>query len=373
VATTGLLQRERETATLLQAALLPKVLPEAPGLELAAKYLPAEVGVGGDWYDASLQSDGRVLLAIGDVAGHGVAAATTMNEIRIASRAFSLRESSPSVILQKLNSFSRGTHGLDLVTALIVMLDPVTGEAILASAGHLPPVVVHEGRADFVEMSIAPPIGVSVSLPEETRVVLQPGAGLVLYTDGLVEQRHVPIDERLGELADVLSGGGESATAIVEEVVARMLPTGQPSDDVAVIAVKRSTDDGLHIRLPAQSISLAPIRAMMRRWLAIQGANSDETHDVVLAVGELASNACIHASPMAVGTLSVDARMVEGVVHVVVGDEGRWRPPADRGGGRGLTIVRAVADTLSIESDDHGTRAHIERALMSPRTEAAAK
>ncbi|HEY4611217.1 MAG TPA: ATP-binding protein, partial [Ilumatobacteraceae bacterium] len=144
-------------------------------------------------------------------------------------------------------------------------------------------------------------------------------------------------------------------------------------DDVAVIAVKRSTDGGLHIRLPAQSISLAPIRAMMRRWLAIQGANSDETHDVVLAVGELASNACIHASPMAVGTLSVDARMVEGVVHVVVGDEGRWRPPADRGGGRGLTIVRAVADTLSIESDDHGTRAHIERALMSPRTEAAAK
>jgi len=373
VATTGLLQRERETATLLQAALLPKVLPEAPGLELAAKYLPAEVGVGGDWYDASLQSDGRVLLAIGDVAGHGVAAATTMNEIRIASRAFSLRESSPSVILQKLNSFSRGTHGLDLVTALIVMLDPVTGEAILASPRHLPPVVVHEGRADFVEMSIAPPIGVSVSLPEETRVVLEPGAGLVLYTDGLVEQRHVPIDERLGELADVLSGGGESATAIVEEVVARMLPTGQPSDDVAVIAVKRSTDGGLHIRLPAQSISLAPIRAMMRRWLAIQGANSDETHDVVLAVGELASNACIHASPMAVGTLSVDARMVEGVVHVVVGDEGRWRPPADRGGGRGLTIVRAVADTLSIESDDHGTRAHIERALMSPRTEAAAK
>ncbi|HEY4610948.1 MAG TPA: response regulator, partial [Ilumatobacteraceae bacterium] len=92
VTTTGLLERERETATLLQAALLPKVLPEAPGLDLAAKYLPAEVGVGGDWYDASLQSDGRLLLAIGDVAGHGVAAATTMNEIRIASRAFSLRE-----------------------------------------------------------------------------------------------------------------------------------------------------------------------------------------------------------------------------------------------------------------------------------------
>jgi CheY-like chemotaxis protein/anti-sigma regulatory factor (Ser/Thr protein kinase) len=373
VTTTGLLQRERETATLLQGALLPKVLPEAPGLELAAKYLPAEVGVGGDWYDASLQSDGRLLLAIGDVAGHGVTAATTMNEIRIASRAFSLREDSPSLILQKLNNFSRGTHGLDLVTALIVMLDPVTGEAIIASAGHLPPVIVHDGRAEFVEMSVAPPIGVAVSFPKETRVVLEPGAALVLYTDGLVERRHLSIDARMRELADVLSAGGETATAIVENAVARMLPTGRPSDDVALIAVKRSTDGDLRIRLPAQSMSLAPVRAMMRRWLAIQGANTDETHDIVLAVGELASNACIHASPMALGTLSVHARTVDGVVHVTVGDEGRWRPPFDRGGGRGLTIVRAVVDDLSIDSDDSGTRAHIERALVSPEVHAAAK
>src|SRR4051812_23367649 len=302
--TTGLLERERETATLLQAALLPKVLPEAPGLDLAAKYLPAEVGVGGDWYDASLQSDGRLLLAIGDVAGHGVSAATTMNEIRIASRAFSLRESSPSLILQKLNSFSRGTRGLDMVTALIVMLDPVTGEAIMSSAGHLPPVIVHQGRAEFVEMSVAPPIGVAVSFPQETRVVLEPGASLVLYTDGLVERRHQSIDERLRELTDVLSAGGQSASDIVEDVVARMLPTGRPSDDVAVIAVKRSTDGGLHIRLPAQSISLAPIRSMMRRWLAIQGANSDETHDVVVSVGGVALNACDHTPPKTVRTRS---------------------------------------------------------------------
>jgi len=237
--TTDLLQREQESATLLQAALLPKVLPAAPGLDLAARYLPADVGVGGDWYDASIQADGRVLLAIGDVAGHGIAAATTMNDIRVASRAFSLNESSPSRILQKLNSFSRATRRGDLVTALIVSLDPVTGEATLASAGHLPPVLTHDGHAQFIDLHVTPPLGVSIAQPEETHVVLEPGATLVLYTDGLVERRGGSIDDRLAQLAEVVREGGQTAADIVDQLVERMLPTGRPSDDVAVIAVKR--------------------------------------------------------------------------------------------------------------------------------------
>jgi anti-sigma regulatory factor (Ser/Thr protein kinase) len=371
-ATTDLLQREQETATLLQGALLPKVLPEAPGLDLAAKYLPAGVGVGGDWYDASVQSDGRLLLAIGDVAGHGIAAATAMNEIRIACRAFSLNESSPSRILQKLNTYCRSTRRGDLVTALIVMLDPVTGEATLASAGHLPPVVAHEGRAEFVQMRVTPPLGVSVAHPDETSVVLEPGATLLLYTDGLVERRHRPIDERLSQLAELLHSCGDSAFDIVDKVMAGMLPAGPPSDDVALIAVKRSTDHTLSIRLPAENTYLAPIRALMRRWLAAQGATEEETQDIVLAVGELASNACTHASPMIVRMLTVDARLVDGEVHVTVGDQGRWRAPLDRGGGRGLAIARAAVQSLSIDSDEEGTRATIVRMLTSPRMEAEA-
>jgi PAS domain S-box-containing protein len=370
-ATTDLLRRERETATLLQAALLPKGLPEAPGLELAARYLPAEVGVGGDWFDASIQPDGCVLLAIGDVAGHGTAAATAMNEIRIACRAFSLNETSPSRILQKVNSFSRGTRGTDLVTALIIMLDPVTGEATVASAGHLPPVVAHEGQAKFVEVRVTPPLGVSVAQPEETRFVLEPGATLLLYTDGLVEQRNRSIDDRLRQLGEVLRHANADAAGVVENVVTQMLPSGPPSDDVALIAVKRSTDGALCIRLPAESSCLAPIRALMRRWLATHGATQEETHDIVLAVGELASNACTHASPMVIGTVAVESRLIDGAVHVTVADQGRWRPTLDRGGGRGLTIVRAVVDTLTIESGDDGTRAHIVRSLTSPAIELA--
>jgi len=204
-------------------------------------------------------------------------------------------------------------------------------------------------------------------------MVLEPGAALVLYTDGLVERRNLSIDERMQQLADVLSRGADSAADLVDEAVDRMLPMGPPNDDVALIAVKRSNEQGLHIRMPAQSTSLAPVRGLMRRWLSAQGAAADETNDIVLAIGELASNACIHASPMVIGTFSVDARMVDGVIHVVVGDQGHWRPPYDRGGGRGLTIVRAMVDSLSIDTDDHGTRAHIERALTSQRIEASAK
>jgi serine phosphatase RsbU (regulator of sigma subunit)/CheY-like chemotaxis protein/anti-sigma regulatory factor (Ser/Thr protein kinase) len=367
-ATTDLLQREQETAALLQSAMLPEVLPEAPGLDLAARYLPSEAGVGGDWFDASIRSDGWVLLAIGDVVGHGLSAATAMNEIRIATRAYSLNESSPREMLQKVNGFSRGTGSTDLVTALIVMVDPVTGEATAASAGHLPPLLVHHSDAEFVEMRVTPPLGVSEVQPEEARFVLEPGATLLLYTDGLVEQRHASIADRMELLATVVRAEDGTAGDIVDNVVARMLAKNPPSDDVALLAVKRSLDRGLKVRLPATSSSLAPIRALIRRWLAAHGATVDETRDVVLAVGELASNACTHASPMVSCTVTVESRIVDGVVHVTVADDGRWRPPLDRGGGRGLTIVRAVVDTFTIESDDDGTRAHLSRALSAPGT-----
>ena len=368
--TTDLLQREQETATLLQAALVPKVLPEAPGLDLAARYLPAEVGVGGDWYDASIQPDGRLLLAIGDVAGHGVAAAKAMNEIRIASRAFSLNESSPSRILDKLNGFSRANQRSELVTALIVMLDPVTGEATLASAGHLPPIVAYNGQTHFVDMRVTPPLGVSVTQAEESELTLEPGATLLLYTDGLVERRRVSIDDRLEELADLLRAQSESARDLVDQVVGRMLPAGPPSDDVAVVAVKRSVDPTFRIRLPAQGSNLAPVRALVRRWLASRGANQAETNDIVLAVGELVSNVCTHATPMAVGFVTIEAREDDGIVQVSVSDEGRWRAPLERGGGRGLKIVRAVVERLTIDSDDQGTRAHIVQPLSRARLDA---
>ena len=353
---------------MLQAAMLPKLLPEAPGLELAARYLPAEVGVGGDWYDAMIQPDGRLLAR--DRRRRRSRHRRRHRDERDPHRLsawFSLNESSPSRILHKLNTFTRRTNRVDLVTALIVLLDPVTGEATLASAGHLPPVIAHDGQAGLVDLRVSAPLGISVIHPHETTIALEPGATLLLYTDGLVERRTGSIDARMQELADRLRNSDLHAAEIVDDVVAHMLPTGPPSDDVAVIAVTRSSDRALRCGFRPTARTWRQFADLMRRWLTVQGASEEDTHDLVLAVGELAANACTHATPMVAGTFTVDAEQVDGVVDVTVSDHGRWRPPLDRGGGRGLKIVRAVVDTLLIDSDDRGTRAHIRHALRRGR------
>ena len=216
---TDALQREHDVTALLQTAMLPTALPGAPGVDMAARYLPADVGVGGDWYDASLGVDGRLLLAIGDVAGHGLVAATMMNEIRIASRAFAMADPSPARVLQRLKNYGTSTGGPRFVTALIVLLDPVTGEASVASAGHLPPLIVDDDGARFVDLRVAPPLGVPSGPPSETTFTLQPGARLVLFTDGLVEQRGSDLDERLAKMAETVASSPDHVEATVDRLV----------------------------------------------------------------------------------------------------------------------------------------------------------
>jgi len=360
------LERESASVAMLQEAMLPMALPSAPALDVAARYLPAEVGVGGDWYDASLRLDGQVLLAIGDVAGHGLRAAHAMNEIRIASRAFSLRESSPSRLLQHLNEFSQAAGRREFVTALMVLLDPVTGAGVAASAGHLPPLLVDDDGARFLDLVASPPLGISASRAHETPFQLPPGGRLVLFTDGLVEERRRDLDERLAELLEVVEHATGSANELVDALVGRLLPEGRPADDVAVLAIVRALDDALRIRVPATTNHLAPIRAMLRRWLVANGAAEDEVMELVLAVGELTSNVCSHAHPMEDGPMTIEARVVDGAVQASISDEGTWRPTQDRGGGRGLEIVRAVVDDVSIERRDDGTTVRIVRGLRQP-------
>src|SRR3954452_19099713 len=138
---TDALEREQQAVTLLQRSMLPAAIAQPPGLDIAARYIPAEVGVGGDWYDVMWRSDGRVMLVIGDVAGHGLTAASTMNEIRIAARSFAMRDASPRAVLQELDAYTDVLDSDVFVTALIVLIDPVTGRGVAASAGHLAPLI----------------------------------------------------------------------------------------------------------------------------------------------------------------------------------------------------------------------------------------
>jgi serine phosphatase RsbU (regulator of sigma subunit)/DNA-binding response OmpR family regulator/anti-sigma regulatory factor (Ser/Thr protein kinase) len=352
---TDALEREQEAVTLLQRSMLPSALPQPPGLDVAARYIPAEVGVGGDWYDVTWRSDGQVMLVIGDVAGHGLAAASMMNEIRIAARAFATRNESPGAVLQELNRYASDLDSMVLVTALIVMLDPVTGRGTAATAGHLPPLIDGPDGWSFLDLQVAPPLGTGRGAHAETSFTLPPNGRLVMYTDGLVEQRRTSIDTRMEELGRAFGAGAARAEELADHLVTTMLEAAPPSDDVAILTVHRAADTNLTMRVPALPGRLATLRATLRRWLLEHGAPRKVIDDVVLAVGELATNVCIHAHPVAAGIIALDANIDGSTLAVTVADNGRWQVERDRGGGRGLTIVSALVDDLEIERGEGGT------------------
>jgi anti-sigma regulatory factor (Ser/Thr protein kinase) len=340
-------------------------VPHPPGLDIAVRYLPADIGIGGDWYDVTWRRDGLVMLAIGDVAGHGLGAAATMNELRIAARAFAMRDASPGHVLEELDRYLDAMHTRTLATALIILLDPATGKGVVASAGHLPP-VLSGSETRLVALEVGPPLGTGRAGSRETTFVLPAGGRLLLYTDGLVERRSDPIDSRLEVLTHAVDAATDSAEALADRVLARLLPDGHRRDDVALLAVQRAEHDTLTMCTPADAARVSTLRATLQHWLDDLGATRDESADLVLAVGELLANVCVHAHPLATGEMELHAQVDAGrVVRIDVVDHGVWRPGRERGGGRGLSIVRATVDELVIESTESGTRATIFRRLGS--------
>lgn len=222
-------------AQTLQHALLPDALPELDGLRAHARYVPAGPGVdvGGDWYDVHPIDDERVLLVVGDVSGHGLGAATTMASLRHAALAYAAEGCRPGVLLERLALFVGGTARRHFATVLVALLERDRHTVSVASAGHLPPLVVSDGRARFLEMPVGPPIGVVKEVRyEEVQAQVEPGSLFLAYTDGLVERRgelldvglerlraaaahdRLPIDELLGRLTDELSSRQDD-TALV--------------------------------------------------------------------------------------------------------------------------------------------------------------
>lgn len=191
----------------LQEALLPHRLPAHPRVETAGRYLPGTQGmdVGGDWYDVVEAGDGLALV-IGDVQGHGVQAAATMGQLRSAVRAFALGDHPPDEVMSGTNRLLIDLDPGQFASCCYVRLDPKTGRARAARAGHPHPLLRHpDGRTEVLEL----PGGVVLGVDPEARypvteLFLEPGAVLALYTDGLVERRGVDIDEGIGELCAAL-------------------------------------------------------------------------------------------------------------------------------------------------------------------------
>ncbi|MFD7446997.1 SpoIIE family protein phosphatase [Streptomyces sp. NPDC059909] len=228
----------------LQQAIVPEVpvLQHLPGLQVAARYRPAaeEYRVGGDWYDVLPLPSGRVLVAVGDIAGHGIDSVTGMVALRNALRGLAFTGESPARLMTLLNEVTLHTHGHPTATAVCALYDPADRSLRWASAGHLPLLLLRDERARFLD---PPPDILLGAVPSaaytETVTPLAPGDTLMLYTDGLVERRHTGLDESLASLrraAERLGPGG------LDERTDRLLAsvTGDTDDDTSLVVVRVS-------------------------------------------------------------------------------------------------------------------------------------
>ncbi|WP_392959150.1 SpoIIE family protein phosphatase [Streptomyces sp. LN245] len=232
-------QSVRNTAVTLQRSLLPQHPPRLTGLEVASRYQPAQATseVGGDWYDAIPLADDRTALVVGDVMGNGIDAAATMGRLRTATCAYADLDLDPGDVLQHLDKITCDLEHY-IVTCIYAVYDPHSGQCRIANAGHMPPALVRSGAApELLDLPSGAPLGVGGISFETTTVGFNPNDLLVLYTDGLVETRLHPIDDRLNVLLSFL----DEADRPLEEICDLLLyglRNSDDHDDVALLVAR---------------------------------------------------------------------------------------------------------------------------------------
>ncbi|GFH38053.1 SpoIIE family protein phosphatase [Streptomyces pacificus] len=233
-------ERNRLALQLQHAIMPPSRAPlDAPGLEVAVRYRPAESEslVGGDWYDAVVLPSQRILLCVGDVAGHGIEAATGMVVLRNAVRGLAVTGAGPAQLLSWLNIVAHHLTEHVTATAVCGLYDPRTRVLRWARAGHLPPVLVRGADAVTLPMPGGLLLGaLGDARYEESDLQLEPGDTLLMYTDGLVERRDTSVHDSLTQL--LATAGGPSAT--LERLLDRMLTHSRSDtdDDTCLIGVR---------------------------------------------------------------------------------------------------------------------------------------
>ena len=239
-----LYQREHDVAEALQRSLLPD-LPVVAGLDRAARYLPSRTAgqVGGDWYDLLPLPDGSFGLAMGDVMGHDLTAAAAMGQLRSVLRSYAWPGGSPAEVVESLDGLVQGLGMTQLATMVYGRLELPTadgpGRLTYANAGHLPPALrAPDGSVSFLADGQSLLVGVALGTRRpEAQAVIEAGSVLVLYTDGLVEDRDVDIDDGLAALAAALSVADGDAESIADALTAALTDNAR-SDDVAILVVK---------------------------------------------------------------------------------------------------------------------------------------
>ncbi|MGW2252432.1 SpoIIE family protein phosphatase [Kitasatospora sp. NPDC001660] len=348
--------REHAMAVTLQHSLLPRSLPAQNALDVAHRYLPAQEGVGGDWFDVIPLPGARVALVVGDVVGHGLHAAATMGRLRTAIHNFSTLDLPPDELLGHLDDLvnridqdeaaSGEASELAGATCLYAIYDPVTRRCTLASAGHPPPAVVGpDGRVGFPELPTGPPLGLAMLPFETAELELVEGSRLVLYTDGLVEDRDRDIDEGLEQLRAALTGPPRTPEQTCADVLGALLPE-HPQDDIALLVARTRvlpTDRVAEWDVPSDPAAVGQVRRAVTERMAAW--ELDEAAFVTeLILSELVTNAIRYSSgPIRVRLLRDRSLICEVSDGSSTSPHLRYAATTDEGG-RGLFLVAQFAN-----------------------------
>jgi len=380
-----LYESRSEIARTLQRSLLPPLLPDIPGLELAARYRPAGEGneVGGDFYDLFQIAEGSWAVAIGDVSGKGAAAAATTGLARYTLRAASMHENRPSGMLAVLDDALLTQRGADELCTVAVATLTHTEDGIrlmLANAGHPRPLVIRTDGTVEPAGEHGTALGVSRDIPVTDSVLnLAPGESVVFYTDGLMDA-HAPeviLDE--GKLAGFLGtyqGFDPGACAELLERAVLQTAVGEPRDDMAMLVLRveptrlstAAANEPASFELRVGGGVAAPAAARHALGVHANRVGADVLADARLLLSELVTNSVEHGGAGPEDTIEVLLSFADGTIRVEVGDSGPGYEPAPSNpelgdlSGRGLFLVDQIADRHGLSHS--GRRAWFE---LDPR------
>ncbi|MFJ9682111.1 SpoIIE family protein phosphatase [Streptomyces sp. NPDC101194] len=372
--------REHALAVTLQRSLLPRELPEQSALEVAHRYLPAVSGVSGDWFDVIPLPGSRVALVVGDVVGHGLHAAATMGRLRTAVHNFSTLDLTPDEILGHLDDLvgridqeeveTAVGAGVMGATCLYAIYDPVSRDCAMARAGHPPPALVRPdgGGVTFPDLPAGPPLGLGGMPFETAEMELEEGTQLVLYTDGLVEDRTRDIDEGIELLRRVLAAHpGRSPEESCRAVLDELLP-GRPKDDVALLIARTRAlppDCVAEWDVPFDPAAVAGMRAAATEKLDDWGLSA-LSFAMELVLSELVTNAIRHGSaPVTLRLLNDHGLTCEVADGSSTSPHLRYAAATDEGG-RGLFLVAQLTERWGTRYTPQGKVIWAELSLPGP-------
>ncbi|MFF8847917.1 SpoIIE family protein phosphatase [Streptomyces sp. NPDC015127] len=377
--------REHAMAVTLQRSLLPQELPEQSAVEVAYRYLPAQAGVGGDWFDVIPLPGTRVALVVGDVVGHGLHAAATMGRLRTAVHNFSTLDLSPDELLGHLDELvsridqehtAEGDGAaITGATCLYAIYDPTTGRCTVARAGHPGPALVHpDGTVTFPEVPVAPPLGLGASLPiEVAELDLPEGSRLALYTDGLVEDRNRSLDTGLELLRTALAHRDQTPEQTCQTVFDALLPA-RPSDDIALLVARTRILDPHQVadwEVTDDPAAVAPVRAACARRLETWGLDQ-VAYTTELIVSELVTNAVRYgAAPIRLRLLHDRNTLICEVADGSSTSPHLRRAAATDEGGRGLFLISQFAQRWGTRYTARGKVIWTEQSLHDGAPEPA--